>query len=73
MVFFLDFISGERVDLNVFAPVCLPKLSDIFEGQIGWVSGMKFYMPFMPISFIFPGLMFSGHHIQKGLFYSSSI
>ena len=46
MVFFLDFISGERVDLNAFAPVCLPKLSDIFEGQIGWVSGMKFYLPF---------------------------
>ena len=26
----------------MFSPVCLPEQSDNFEGQIGWVYGMKF-------------------------------
>ena len=33
------FFKDKLVDMTKFAPVCLPKKTDIFEGKEGWVYG----------------------------------
>ena len=33
------FTPGERVDMTMFPPVCLPKRTDTFENKDGWVNG----------------------------------
>ena len=33
------FTPVERVDMTMFAPVCLPKRTDTFENKDGWVNG----------------------------------
>ena len=32
-------LIGERVDMTLFAPVCLPKRTDNFENKDAWVYG----------------------------------
>ena len=32
-------MTGERVDMLKFPPVCLPKKTDTFEDKSGWVYG----------------------------------